>query len=467
MLHNSRTFRSCFRGLLVGAVSALGTMLVPATASAQPVYDVDIPDLTDIAHRGPIGGIHAYIVGFRVCNIGNTDLAWVSNTNQHPVEGWAMYRLSGGRFEQIGISWLKHGFFAASSPGCTQTPCNGHNGSALGVGCSDSYESSLNQYQSTLGPRFETNPSNGAFAYPFSSPQGVTGNDIYKYCQVAQSDLQVAGSLFFVDGQILQPQEAPQGRGVNSCSYRRVTVASPGYGATMAGPTVRGSPAIFAWRDHGLGANTPDPDVRLTSVEVPGDGLFWAASKATDLGGGMWRYEYAVQNLTSDRAAQAVSIPVPAAMTPSGIGFHDVAYHSGETQNGADWTSAVGGGAVSWATEAYTGPAPAGNERTANALRWGTIYNFRFDVQAAPAATPGSMTISLFKPGAGASVSADVVVPGAPVCRADWNHSGSVNSQDFFDFISDFFSMSADFNNSGATDSQDFFDFLPAFYTGC
>lgn len=52
-------------------------------------------------------------------------------------------------------------------------------------------------------------------------------------------------------------------------------------------------------------------------------------------------------------------------------------------------------------------------------------------------------------------------------CSSDWNNDSFINSQDFFDFISDFFSGTADINTSGFTDSQDLFDFLTAFFSGC
>ena len=61
-------------------------------------------------------------------------------------------------------------------------------------------------------------------------------------------------------------------------------------------------------------------------------------------------------------------------------------------------------------------------------------------------------------------------------CSCDFNGSGTLNSQDFFDFVTCFFEgpcppyRSADFNVDGVVNSQDFFDFLTCMFApppGC
>jgi len=79
-----------------------------------------------------------------------------------------------------------------------------------------------------------------------------------------------------------------------------------------------------------------------------------------------------------------------------------------------------------------------------------------------------SMTITSATFDLTADLNASAAGVAAPFpCVADFDQSGAVNSQDFFDFLAAFFAGDADFNCSGATDSQDFFDFLGAFFAGC
>jgi hypothetical protein len=380
-----------------------------AVAFAQP--DVTVGELDAMQHytgSGAIGGIRAYSVGTVSCNIGNQPLEWIDVPNEYlsccgitssgriyPVISGNIYRmdLTTGRFRQVGQSWLKHGFCALNGTACDSCPTQSNPGCAyLMPQCSDPYSASLNGSQGGLGPKWEINPTTGDIPLNWTG-QGTTGNAIFKRIQVAETELTAANSLLFVSSIYVHPQDSVNNLDNNSQSYRRFTV-SGSFAPTMQGSTARQSPAIFAWRDHGLGANTPDPNVQLSAVDVPNDGRYWIGSKVVQVSTSpaRWRYEYAVQNLNADRGASSFSVPINAVANITAIGFSDVAYHSGELQTGTDWTGVASGSAVTW-----TYANNQTDDRAENILRWDTIYNFWFEADVAPGA--GSSTITMFKPG--------------------------------------------------------------------
>jgi hypothetical protein len=361
--------------------------------------DVIVGDLPDSTTWTAVGGIVAYSVGTTSCNLGSCWLNWIANSANKPIIGQNMYRLKNGRFEQIGQSWLKHAFTALQGSVCSSSCVSAPNGTHLGVNCSDPYSSGLNGDQTRLGPKWQVNPDTGVYTYPYQ--EGTGSGTIYKRLQVHAADVdptQNAGALYFVEGQYVTLDDAKAKNQTNNASYRPTTITggSPNYSMTLTGTTVRGKMALQAWK-------VADPTVTETLVGAS-EGLFVVSAKATSLGGGQYHYEYAVANLTNNRGAQSFSIPFPAGTAITNVGFHDVDYHSGEPFDGTDWTSSVGSTSVTWSTTAHAVNA------NANALRWGTLYNFRFDANLAPGSA--AATIGLFKPGAGpGSATFGTVVP--------------------------------------------------------
>ena len=102
-------------------------------------------------------------------------------------------------------------------------------------------------------------------------------------------------------------------------------------------------------------------------------------TKSQGRSAGIYHYEYAIYNQNLDRAVQSFSVPVAAGTTINNIGFHAPLNHPGIGNDGtqgdagfsnAPWISNQAGGALIWNSETFA------QNQNANAIRWGTMYNF-------------------------------------------------------------------------------------------
>ncbi len=407
-----------------GVFAGLAALAFGSTAAGSPqtpdviVYDVGVngSDINDIHYYGQFGGIAAYSIATQSCNSGTAELDWYDGggDTRHPVIAQNMFRYKDGRFEQIGQSWLKHGFCAvneieAECAPCQSTPCD-----TLGIGCADTYWATLND--GAFGrSKQHVNAATGAHVDGTPGPSGNT--TIRGRLQVAVSDIdpsQNPGAEYFIEGHYVTADDQQAGAGANNASWRRVDVNSVS-NVDGGGPTSRESPAIYAWRNQ-------DPSVAIQSVLNIEDGgaktIFFIGYRVTQVSQTRWHYEYAIQNLNSDQSAGSFSLPVNPAVNIYNQEFHDVAYHSGDPYSGTDWTGVRTSGEIRWSTTDFT------SDANANALRWGTLYNYRFDANCPP--DMGPATIGLFKPSTNTSLTvADVLVPlGAPVTNDKKQEAG-------------------------------------------
>lgn len=353
-----------------------------------------------ITKFGTIGDITAFAMSTDACNIGDVSVLWDSTNHPHMAQN--LYRIWNNRFEQIGMSWIKHGFSAgAGSTCCTCVPSPDP---GLDPGCSDVYGTGLNGSQCSpefggLGPRSLIN----AFSGTDGGSNNSCGNAIFKRLQVHTTDLDPTlhpGARYFGEGHYVAADDAAADNAYNNASYREVLVTgfSNDWTLTPTGVTHRRKFAIQAWQDV-------DPAVQIQNVDIPGEGRFILAYSRSSNGNGTWHFEYALFNMNSHRSARSFSVPLGVGVTVSNIGFHDVDYHSGEPYDLTDWPGIYSNGIVSWSTDSFeTNP-------NANALRWSTLYNFRFDADTPQIAA--SVTIGLFRPGTPETVS--VATPPPPI----------------------------------------------------
>jgi hypothetical protein len=425
------------------------------------------------------GGYDAFSVGTFSCNVGNVNINWLTfgntgnpNENRHPVIGQNLFKLKQNTvgsgtyytFEHLGQSWLKHGFTALTQNTCCT--CNGQGGTVLGVGCADPYTAGRNATQSSLGPKWQVNAHTGVFAYPPANPTYNTGDSTARRLAVPLSELDTT-STYYIEGQYVTQDDATAGNQNNNASYRQVSMAGgpTDFSFSLVGSTQRERQGIKAWK-------TADPSgITETTFQIPGDGLCIIDSKATSLGGGIWHYEYAVYNMNADRNIGSIRIPLPGSAVVTNIGFHCPQYRNGDGNGNVNfsstpWTTTRTAYSITFATETQAA------NNNANAIRWGTLFNFRFDADVAPAAS-GTLNIDTWKVAGSYAITAQVPT-GAP-CYPNCDGSAVepvLNVLDFNCFLSRFSAGDSYANCDGSTEVPvlnvlDFNCFLSAFATGC
>jgi hypothetical protein len=377
-----------------------------------PNGDVQLFQLLDCASYGRTGaypnGLSGLGVGTTSCNVSNItndNANWYEQMDErHPVIEQNLYRISvvngAERFEQIGVGWVKHGFLSTNSNGCGTCQVPGAGGAQLGIHCSDTYGSSLNASRSYLGPRNEVNPFTGRWTCRGSYFSNYVNDCVSRFNQsgldavahrlvVKDQDL-LAGGTFIYEAYYVSENDVDR---YNNIAYKTCvptwSTAQTRWNFGNTGPQVQG-PAILGW--VGATKNTAEPTT---------EGDVIVASKATNVGGGFWHYEYAVYVHTLDRQVRAFTLPVADGVVLKSIEFRDP-----DDNALNDWTFSRANSKVTWQTETFA------QNPNANSLSWGFTFNFRFDANVPPA--DSAAVLGLFKPGTLQALSVSVKTPANP-----------------------------------------------------
>jgi hypothetical protein len=255
-----------------------------------------------------------------------------------------------------------------------------------------------------LGSRAWVNPFTGFF---LSNPNPTNHNghqhdDVSHRIRVNISDLNTTlnqGATYFVEAQYDTPQEYAwcqthpgQCNMYNNASYRHFLVnGTTNFTFSPLDQTVRMHPAITAWTAATVSQQEPDPG---------NDGIWFMGYKVTSPAPGVYHYEYALYNQNLDRSIQSFSVPLAAGTNLSNIGFHAPPQEPGWANDGTldnqgyssmPWAVTQTSDFITWNSETFA------HNQNANAIRFGTLYNFRFDADQPPQSA--SATVGFFKTG--------------------------------------------------------------------
>ncbi len=348
--------------------------------------DITISSMSSIRQMGRLSEVVSISMQSTICNMGSESVDWYSNPDpRHPFLVFNLYRMQGGRLEQLGQSWAKHGFAASQTSGVCGLACRRDPDGNLGSGCADIYGVSTNALQRTFGPRYEINPWTGEFVYAGSHIDTTSSqHDPLQHRLTARdADIDPAanpGARYFVELFTLSHDDTDH---TNSLGWQEIDISgSPGGEWDFDFRQVIGNqgPAIDAWEG---GSRTVIPEGKLVD-----DGRCYLDAHVSENADGTYHYEYALYNLDMHRSASSLSIPVGEDVTVTGIGFSAVE-SSEDGFNNEPWSGVRDNSGVTWSTSSFA------EHPDSNPLGWGSLYNFWFDANVAPG--DGGVTLGVYR----------------------------------------------------------------------
>ncbi|MFT7464347.1 MAG: hypothetical protein ACI9EF_002702 [Pseudohongiellaceae bacterium] len=381
---------------------------------AGTFLDVSLGILSGINQVGHTGTFPNGRVGLSMattsCNVGDVNVTWLAAMNEdHPGIAMQVYREMDNRFEQVAVSWIKHGFFALSNSQCNSCQ-NPSPGTFLGVGCSDTYGSNNNADRFWLGPRDEWDPNQGTWecsgsffdGTPVDCVRDETGSgngSVDHRLEGFDGDFNLPGATYYYEAMYMVKDDEAL---TNNIGSRLCTMSWDGNSWNFSTPSsgsgnvlVEG-PAVNRYGDmSSVGKLDGDNGEVALSVDVQ------------DLGNGTWRYEYALFNWTLDRKVRQFSVPT------NGI-VGDAYFHDVDDETGNDWVLSTTDKNITWTYNDAVFP----GHKVAGALEFGTLYNFGFTSDSPPASR--TVALGIQESGSGGDIlGVDTLGPAVLALSAD------------------------------------------------
>lgn len=326
--------------------------------------------------------------------------------DQHPMLIWNLYRVDAdGALRQLAASGVKHAFNTINKT----CGCGDHTNNY--PTCEDSYSQTSNDIDAMttpnfLGPRSEIVPAAGVWGRCLSvfdkdcdSTQDADAGaqDDFQYRLVVpereiSAALQPGAQYYFEYWYVVRDQvNIYDAMGYRPITFNKIAGAGSAFQWSAAAGTFANGAVINQWVDPTV-VSASMSNNELASAE----GHARIAVRTTALGGGLYRYDYAVMNLDFARAVidpahalepdlhllsadgfSALTIPASASTTISNVVFADT-----DQDAGNDWTATRTADGVRW-------QAPAGHP-----LNWGTLYRFAFTADRAPLAAGAQLDVA-------------------------------------------------------------------------